>query len=45
PPPSADGRMSRLKEFLLTFFMPERCYDQFFLYFNFMHGERHGQYI
>uniref|UniRef100_A0A672KB65 Uncharacterized protein n=1 Tax=Sinocyclocheilus grahami TaxID=75366 RepID=A0A672KB65_SINGR len=33
-------QMSRLKEFLLTFFMPEKCYDQFFLYFNFMHGER-----
>uniref|UniRef100_A0A672PEA2 Solute carrier family 66 member 3 n=1 Tax=Sinocyclocheilus grahami TaxID=75366 RepID=A0A672PEA2_SINGR len=34
---SDEGRMSRLKEFLLTFFMPEKCYDQFFLYFNFMH--------
>lgn len=32
-----EGRMSRLKDFLLTFFMPEKCYDQFFLYFNFMH--------
>lgn len=29
--------MPPLKEFLLTFFMPEKCYDQFFFYFNFMH--------
>ncbi|XP_043094272.1 mannose-P-dolichol utilization defect 1a [Puntigrus tetrazona] len=34
---SDEGRMPRLKEFLLTFFMPEKCYDNFFVYFNFMH--------
>ncbi|XP_063059476.1 mannose-P-dolichol utilization defect 1 protein-like [Engraulis encrasicolus] len=28
--------MSAVKEFLLTF-MPEKCYDQFFLHFNFAH--------
>ncbi|XP_056312876.1 mannose-P-dolichol utilization defect 1a [Danio aesculapii] len=29
--------MPPMKEFLLTFFMPEKCYDQFFFYFNVMH--------
>ncbi|XP_067295177.1 mannose-P-dolichol utilization defect 1a [Pseudorasbora parva] len=29
--------MTPLKEFLLTYFMPEKCYDYFFIYFNFMH--------
>ncbi|XP_051524701.1 mannose-P-dolichol utilization defect 1 protein-like isoform X1 [Myxocyprinus asiaticus] len=29
--------MSSFKEFLLTFFMPDKCYEQFFLYYNFMH--------
>ncbi|KAG5284600.1 hypothetical protein AALO_G00028460 [Alosa alosa] len=31
-------QMPFLKEFLLTFFMPEKCYDEFFLHFNFAHG-------
>ncbi|XP_016391392.1 mannose-P-dolichol utilization defect 1 protein-like [Sinocyclocheilus rhinocerous] len=34
---SDEGTMHPLKEFLTTFFMPEKCYDQFFFYFNFMH--------
>lgn len=29
--------MPFLKEFLLTFFMPEKCYDEFFLHLNFSH--------
>lgn len=29
--------MPQVKEFLLTFFMPEKCYDQFFLHFNVIH--------
>lgn len=36
---SDQGTMPPLKDFLLTFFMPEKCYDHFFIYFNFMHGE------
>ncbi|KAG1958559.1 mannose-P-dolichol utilization defect 1a [Pimephales promelas] len=34
---SDQGTMPPLKEFLLTFFMPEKCYDHFFIYFNFLH--------
>ncbi|XP_077097220.1 mannose-P-dolichol utilization defect 1a [Siphateles boraxobius] len=34
---SDQGTMTPLKEFLLTFFMPEKCYDHFFIYFNFLH--------
>ncbi|XP_067263957.1 mannose-P-dolichol utilization defect 1a [Chanodichthys erythropterus] len=34
---SDQGTMPPLKDFLLTFFMPEKCYDHFFIYFNFMH--------
>ncbi|KAI2664789.1 Mannose-P-dolichol utilization defect 1 protein [Labeo rohita] len=34
---SGEGTMTPLKDFLLTFFMPEKCYDQFFLYFSFLH--------
>ncbi|XP_048043426.1 mannose-P-dolichol utilization defect 1a isoform X1 [Megalobrama amblycephala] len=34
---SDQGTMPPFKEFLLTFFMPEKCYDHFFIYFNFMH--------
>ncbi|KAL2094283.1 hypothetical protein ACEWY4_009002 [Coilia grayii] len=32
-------QMPAVKEFLLNFFMPEKCYDEFFLHFNFAHGE------
>lgn len=32
--------MDPLKGFLLTYFMPESCYDQFFLNFNFLDGKR-----
>lgn len=35
---SEEGTTPQLKEFLLAF-MPEKCYDQFFLHFNFIHGE------
>lgn len=31
--------MDPLKGFLLTYLMPESCYDQFFLNFNFLDGE------
>ncbi|KAL2095249.1 hypothetical protein ACEWY4_009968 [Coilia grayii] len=30
-------QMPAVKEFLLNFFMPEKCYDEFFLHFNFAH--------
>lgn len=28
-----------LKGFLLTYFMPETCYDEFFINLNFLNGE------
>ena len=31
--------MEPLKGVLLTYFMPESCYDSFFLDFNFLDGE------
>lgn len=30
-----------LKGLLLTYFMPEECYDEFFLNFNFLNGKCH----
>lgn len=32
--------MDPLKGLLLTYFMPESCYDEFFLNFNFLNGKR-----
>ncbi|KAI1898853.1 hypothetical protein AGOR_G00076620 [Albula goreensis] len=32
----ATSVMDPLKDFLLTYFMPEKCYDEFFLNFNFL---------
>ncbi|XP_030648428.1 mannose-P-dolichol utilization defect 1 protein-like [Chanos chanos] len=34
---SEQEEMSTFKEFLLTYFMPEKCYDHFFLHFNIAH--------
>lgn len=31
--------MDPLKGFLLSYFMSESCYDEFFLNFNFLHGK------
>lgn len=31
--------MDPFKGFLLTYFMPESCYDEFFLNFNLLDGE------
>ena len=31
--------MDPFKGLLLTYFMPESCYDEFFLNFNFLDGE------
>ncbi|XP_023653350.1 mannose-P-dolichol utilization defect 1b [Paramormyrops kingsleyae] len=33
----ATSPMALMKEFLLMYFMPETCYDEFFLNFNFLH--------
>ncbi|KAL2079735.1 hypothetical protein ACEWY4_025479 [Coilia grayii] len=35
----ATSVMEPLKDVLLTYFMPEKCYDEFFLNFNFLHVE------
>ncbi|XP_063043465.1 mannose-P-dolichol utilization defect 1b [Engraulis encrasicolus] len=35
----ATSIMDPLKDVLLTYFMPEKCYDEFFLNFNFLHVE------
>lgn len=32
--------MDPFKGLLLTYFMPESCYDEFFLKFNFLDGKR-----
>lgn len=36
----ATSVMDPFKDVLLKYFMPEKCYDEFFLNFNFLHGKQ-----
>lgn len=32
--------MEPFKDILVNYLMPEKCYDEFFLNFNFLHGKK-----
>uniref|UniRef100_A0AAY5ENM9 Solute carrier family 66 member 3 n=1 Tax=Electrophorus electricus TaxID=8005 RepID=A0AAY5ENM9_ELEEL len=38
---TSEETMSPLKAFLLSYFMPEKCYEHFFHHLNLTHGETH----